>query len=153
MLKDDKKREIKSVIMKYATNNIFDITKFREENSKIYATIPYYFGSIDKMLEEFGLIKVQKTKNKVTLRNKLAYDYLKELREKYTLEEIATKFPHFGEDMDNLVETTKTLKKELKEYIDLKEGFFERIRNTRKDPNYYRVRHLSFDDEGKVTEI
>ena len=70
-----------------------------------------------------------------------------------TLEEIATKFPHFGEDMDNLVETTKTLKKELKEYIDLKEGFFKRVRNTRKDPNYYRVRHLSFDDEGKVTEI
>jgi truncated hemoglobin YjbI len=92
MLKDDKKHEIKSVIMKYATNNIFDITKFREENSKIYATIPYYFGSIDKMLEEFGLIKVQKTKNKVTLRNKLAYDYLKELREKHTLEEIAKKY-------------------------------------------------------------
>lgn len=69
------------------------------------------------------------------------------------LEEITTKFPHFGEDMDNLVKTTKALKKELKEYIDLKEGFFERVRNTRKDPNYYRVRHLSFDDEGKVTEI
>lgn len=69
------------------------------------------------------------------------------------LEEITTKFPHLGEDMDNLVKTTKALKKELKEYINLKEGFFERVRNTRKDPNYYRVRHLSFDDEGKVTEI
>lgn len=69
------------------------------------------------------------------------------------LEEITTRFPHIGEDMDSLVKTTKALKKELKEYIDLKEGFFERVRNTRKDPNYYRVRHLSFDDEGKVKEI
>lgn len=69
------------------------------------------------------------------------------------LEEITTKFPHIGEDMDNLVKTTKALKKELKEYIDLKEGFFKRVRNTRRDPNYYKVRHLSFDDEGRVKEL
>jgi truncated hemoglobin YjbI len=92
MLKEDKKQEIKNVVMKYAANNIFDITKFREENSKIYATIPYYFGSIDKMLDEFGLIRIQKSKNKVTFRNRLAYDYLKELREKHTLEEIANMY-------------------------------------------------------------
>lgn len=69
------------------------------------------------------------------------------------LEEITVKFPHIGEDMDNLVKTAKALKKELKEYIDLKESFFERVRNTRRDPNYYKVRHLSFDDEGRMTEI
>lgn len=69
------------------------------------------------------------------------------------LEEITTKFPHIGEDMDNLVKATKALKKELKEYIDLKEGFFKRVRNTRRDPNYYKVRHLSFDDEGRVKEL
>lgn len=69
------------------------------------------------------------------------------------LEEITVKFPHIGEDMDNLVKTVKALKKELKEYIDLKESFFERVRNTRRDPNYYKVRHLSFDDEGRMTEI
>ena len=55
--------------------------------------------------------------------------------------------------MDNLVKTVKALKKELKEYINLKESFFERVRNTRRDPNYYKVRHLSFDDEGRMTEI
>lgn len=69
------------------------------------------------------------------------------------LEEITVKFPHIGEDMDNLVKTVKVLKKELKEYIKLKESFFERVRNTRRDPNYYKVRHLSFDDEGRMTEI
>ena len=69
------------------------------------------------------------------------------------LEEITIRFPHIGEDMDNLVKTVKALKKELKEYIDLKESFFERVRNTRRDPNYYKVRHLSFDDEGRMTEI
>ena len=69
------------------------------------------------------------------------------------LEEITIRFPHIGEDMDNLVKTAKALKKELKEYIDLKESFFERVRNTRRDPNYYKVRHLSFDDEGRMTEI
>lgn len=69
------------------------------------------------------------------------------------LEEITVKFPHIGEDMDNLVKTIKALEKELKEYISLKESFFERVRNTRRDPNYYKVRHLSFDDEGRMTEI
>lgn len=69
------------------------------------------------------------------------------------LEEITIRFPHIGEDMDSLVKTVKALKKELKEYIDLKESFFERVRNTRRDPNYYKVRHLSFDDEGRMTEI
>lgn len=69
------------------------------------------------------------------------------------LEEITIKFHHIGEDMDNLVKTTKALKKELKEYIDLKESFFKRVRNTRRDPNYYKVRHLSFDDEGRMKEL
>lgn len=69
------------------------------------------------------------------------------------LEEITIKFPHIGKDMDNLVKATEALEKELKEYIKLKESFFERVRNTRRDPNYYKVRHLSFDDEGRMTEI
>lgn len=69
------------------------------------------------------------------------------------LEEITLKFPHIGKDMDNLVKAIKVLEKELKEYIKLKESFFERVRNTRRDPNYYKVRHLSFDYEGRMTEI
>jgi hypothetical protein len=91
MLKENKKNEIKNLVMQYTNDKIFDISKFREENSKVYATIPYYFGSIDKMLHDFGLIKIQKSKlnNKVTLRNRLAYDFLKELRSKHTLAEIS----------------------------------------------------------------
>ena len=57
------------------------------------------------------------------------------------------------ESVPTVGDTVKALKKELKEYIDLKESFFERVRNTRRDPNYYKVRHLSFDDEGRMTEI
>ena len=85
--------EIKETVMKYSKNNVLDISEFRKENPKMYATIPYYFGTIDTMLNELGLVKTQKqAKNKMTLRNRLAYDYLQLLREQYTMEEIANKY-------------------------------------------------------------
>lgn len=94
MSKENKKQELIQEINKYVENSIFDISKFRLEKPKLYATLPYYFGSIDKMLAQLGLVKIQKSqsKNKVTLRNRLAYDYLKQLRENYTLEQISKKY-------------------------------------------------------------
>lgn len=110
------------------------------------------FNYLDKDLYLTGVAKTAKEDLNFATQlvgEKIAYTRLRI----NALEEITTKFPHIGEDMDNLVKTTKALKKELKEYIDLKESFFERVRNTRRDPNYYKVRHLSFDDEGRMTEI
>ena len=110
------------------------------------------FNYLDKDLYLTGVAKTAKEDLDFATQlvgEKIAYTRLRI----NALEEITVKFPHIGEDMDNLVKTTKALKKELKEYIDLKESFFERIRNTRRDPNYYKVRHLSFDDEGRMTEI
>lgn len=91
MSTESKKQEITTAIMKYVNCSVFDISKFRQENPKLYATLPYYFGGIDNMLSQLNLVKVQKSqvKNKVTFRNRLAYDYLKQLREKHTFEEIA----------------------------------------------------------------
>lgn len=88
--KQSRQDEIKETIMKYAENNVLNISEFRKNNPKMYATIPYYFGTIDSLLNEMGLVKTQKqAKNKVTLRNRLAYDHLLYLRSKYTMEEIA----------------------------------------------------------------
>lgn len=91
MSKDNKKQEIQQKISKYVKSGVLDITTFRNDNPSLYATIPYYFGGINKMLDELGLIKVQKVhgKNNATFRNKLAYDKLAELRKDHTLEEIA----------------------------------------------------------------
>lgn len=110
------------------------------------------FNYLDEDLHLIGVAKTAKEDLDFATQlvgEKIAYTRLRI----NALEEITVKFPHIGEDMDNLVKTVKALKKELKEYIDLKESFFERVRNTRRDPNYYKVRHLSFDDEGRMTEI
>ena len=87
---NNKKTEIANAITKYVSDGIFDISKFRTENPKLYAKIQYHFGGVDNVLDELGLVRVQKSKqkNRITFRNMLAYDRLKELREKYTLEEI-----------------------------------------------------------------
>lgn len=94
MAKDDKKQQIIDSIMEYANNGVVNISEFRKENPKLYAALPYYFGGINSLLDELGLVKVQKSqqKNKVTLRNRLAYDMLVELRKNYTLEQIANKY-------------------------------------------------------------
>lgn len=91
MCKQKKKDEIKEVILKYVKDGVLDISKFRKENKSIYSTISYYYGSINNMLDELNLIKVQKIKNKsnVTFRNRLAYDMLCELRKEHTMEQIA----------------------------------------------------------------
>jgi predicted DNA-binding protein YlxM (UPF0122 family) len=76
--------------MDYTKDRVFDVSLFRKENPKVYATIPYYFGTIDSVLDELGVVKTQKqAKNKVTLRNRLAYDHLQQLRKDYTMEQIA----------------------------------------------------------------
>lgn len=94
MSKDSKKQQIIEAVNKYVNDDILDITEFRKNNPEIYATLPYYFGGVNKMLDELGLIKVQKSqqKNKMTLRNRLAYDMLTELRKGHTLEQIANKY-------------------------------------------------------------
>jgi len=94
MSRESKKEQLTQEINKYVESNIFDISKFRLEKPKLYATLPYYFGGIDNMLTQLGLVKIQKSqsKHKVTFRNRLAYDYLKQLRESYTLEQIAAKY-------------------------------------------------------------
>lgn len=94
MSKEKKKQELKLIINKYVNNNVLDITTFRLENPKLYTSIPYYFGTVTKMLDELGLIKIQKTagKNNLTFRNRLAYDRISELRKDHTLEEIANMY-------------------------------------------------------------
>lgn len=94
MTKDDKKQQIINSVMQYVDNGVFDVSEFRKVNPKLYAALPYYFGGINSLLDQLGLVKVQKSqqKNKVTLRNRLAYDMLVELRKTQTLEQIANKY-------------------------------------------------------------
>ena len=94
MSNNQKKQQIIETVKEYTETGIFDITTFRKENPKLYASLPYYFGGINSLLDELGLVKIQKSqqKNKVTLRNRLAYDMLVELRKTNTLEQIATKY-------------------------------------------------------------
>ena len=94
MINNNKKDEIINIVMQYVDDGVLNITKFRKERPKTYAALPYYFGGINSLVEQLGLVKVQKSqqKNKVTLRNHLAYDMLIELRKTNTLEQIAAKY-------------------------------------------------------------
>lgn len=89
---EQKKLEIIDVIHQYVNNGVIDMSKLRNEHPSVYSSLPYYFGGVEGMLTELNLVKVEKSKNKVTLKNRLAYDYLTNLREKYTLEQIATMY-------------------------------------------------------------
>ena len=73
--------------------SLFYISEFRKDNASDYAKIAYYFGSINNMLKELKLIKINSSStNKMTLRDSLAYDLLVILKNHYTLEEIAEKY-------------------------------------------------------------
>jgi hypothetical protein len=98
--REQKKNEIKEVMKRYQDEHgNVDLTKLRLEEPKVYRKIPYYFKSIDNALAEFnGVAAVSPIPNKggsinrLTLRNQLAWDMLKELREKHTLEEISSRY-------------------------------------------------------------
>ena len=94
MTKKNKKHILTQNIMKYVSNgNEFNISEFRKNNASDYAKIAYYFGSINNMLKELKLIKINSSStNKMTLRDSLAYDLLVILKNHYTLEEIAEKY-------------------------------------------------------------
>ena len=70
-------------------------------------------------------------------------DILKKMRKKETSSFILMK----------ITSQINLLEKELQDYINLKDAFFVRLRNTRKDPNFYKVQHLSIDKEGKVSNF
>lgn len=94
MSKENKKQKIIESVNEFVKNGVIDMTKFRNDYPSIYATLPYYFGGVNKMLDELGLVKIQRSpqKNKMTLRNRLAYDMLVELRKTNTLEQIAARY-------------------------------------------------------------
>lgn len=122
MSNTSKKQQIIDTIKQYTENQIFDIATFRKENPKLYASLPYYFGGVNSLLEELGLVKVQKSqqKNKVTLRNRLAYDMLVELRKDNTLEQIANKYDVSRASINQLYQALELSIKvdDIKEIID-----------------------------------
>lgn len=95
--REEKRRELVDLIMLYTNDNSFDITRFRKENKKEYSLIPHYFGSINEAMNELHLVKLVtgtvKEGNKLTLKDNLAYQQIKYLRDKgLTFEEIAKQF-------------------------------------------------------------
>jgi coproporphyrinogen III oxidase-like Fe-S oxidoreductase len=91
----DKKIELRKEMEPYVDDHrCIDISKFRKENPKIYALLPHYYGSVSEAIEENGWVKVGRREGQTpTLKNQLAYEMLKELREKQgvTLQKIAEK--------------------------------------------------------------
>ena len=95
--KDEKREELIKVMSKYVdSDNCFDVTKFRLENSSEYSLIPHYFGGINKAIDELGWVKVIKRNGKngetATFKDLLAFKMLEELRKNNTLDEIAEQF-------------------------------------------------------------
>ncbi len=88
----NKKRQLTKKIMQYVENNEIDLSKFRQENPSDYSRIAYYFGSINNMLKELQVTRTQFSDNKMTFRDRLAYDFLNILRKHYTLDEIAKEY-------------------------------------------------------------
>lgn len=93
--REQKKSEIIAVMKEYKdSHGNIDLTKLRQDMPKVYARIPYYFGNIDQALIEANGGTSGAPVNRLTLRNQLAYDMLKYMREekRMTLEEIGQKY-------------------------------------------------------------
>lgn len=93
----DKRAALVDLMKNYVNEQgSIDITKFRLENPTEYALLPHYFGGVNSAIDQCGWIKVVKTKgrqgSRATLRNQLAYDMIKDLRKKNTLEVIGNKY-------------------------------------------------------------
>ena len=88
-MKNNKKETLSNFILKHSDNGKINLTEFRKNFPSEYASIAHYFGNINSMLNELNLIKITKHNNDhVILRDKLAFEMLKQLRKNYTLEEI-----------------------------------------------------------------
>lgn len=93
--KNKKQTDLLELMSKYVTDDVLDISKFRNENPKEYNKLSYYFGSIDDAIKAGNWVKKRYANNSInnlTLRNKLALIKLNELYEKYTYEEIGIKY-------------------------------------------------------------
>lgn len=89
---NNKKKQLTKKIIEYANNNEIDLAEFRHQNPSDYSRIAYYFGSINNMLKELEITRVQSNNNKMVLRDQLAFDMLTILRKHYTLAEIANNY-------------------------------------------------------------
>lgn len=118
----DKKQNLANLIIDNSNNGEIDLSQFRKNYPSEYATISYYFGNINSMLEELKLTKITKFNNKnAILRDKLAYSMLILLRKNYTLQEISEMYgvtkPLINQLMNSLDVKLKSeeLKKKLRE--------------------------------------
>lgn len=97
MAANNKKEELIKLMSKYVDEDkCFDVTSFRQDYSSEYSLVPHYFGGINKAIDELGWVKVIKRNGKngetVTFKDILACKMLDQLREQYTLDEIAGQF-------------------------------------------------------------
>lgn len=87
------------------------------------------------------------------LSTELVGENISQLRAYIQVFEQILKGPLEESDMKTVTTLLKSHKEELKNYIKLKEDFFQRVRNRRKDPNYYKVQVINVDEEGQVNRI
>lgn len=119
---NNKKQNLANLIINNSNNGEINLSQFRKNYPSEYATISYYFGNINSILEELKLTKITKFNNKnAILRDKLAYSMLVLLRKNYTLQEISEMYgvtkPLVNQLMNSLNVKLKSeeLKKKLRE--------------------------------------
>ncbi|MFW6242997.1 MAG: hypothetical protein ACOC2W_02465 [bacterium] len=92
-MRSDRKEQLTKLMKKYVEGNRIDIVSFRKDNPSEYSLLSHYFGSVSDAISKNGWVKVSKRKKngKVTLRDTLAFEMLKKLKEDdhKTYEEIA----------------------------------------------------------------
>lgn len=110
--KEKRKEQLTETIMSYVEDNKINLSLLRTEFPKEYGKIPYYFGSIVKMIEELGLNNAvtkrsERSINEKSVRNKLARDYLEYLmREKnMSMQDIGDMYSCTRMNISNLYKT------------------------------------------------
>lgn len=112
-------------------------------------------GSIEFGEKEIAFIGIAKTaKEDYDFATVLVGENIAILRAKLDIvKTILEDFPLSKDESDFLVGLEELIDSEITNYIDAKEVFYQRVRNTRKDPDYYKVKHISIDENGFGTEL
>ena len=92
-MKADKMDEIIKTAGKYVNDGTLNVTNFRRNDSNTYAAIPYYFNSVNELVNTMGLKKTKRIKTgDIALRDKLAYSLLILMRKQFVLDAIGKKY-------------------------------------------------------------
>ena len=89
LLEGDRRDELVGLMRSRAREGVLDVGAFRRESPREYGRLSACFGSVGAALKAAGLVKKDA---RASLTQRLAHDFLDQLRQEHTLKEIGDRY-------------------------------------------------------------